>query len=299
VNVVLMAPYDKWMFIAVSMGLCLVGRMCNIFPLCGLYNIFVKKEKRIGFKDQLVMVHAGLRGAIAFALALGFPTQHQRYVIDATTWVVLITVFVFGGSTITVLKALGIEMGAEDEKLEKLIDLNAMRQEFEGSTKFNATFKFCLFEYKLQRCIVRTPEEELGIFVLAWDELTQGQRDAALALGYSDDPDVVARTWPHNDSAWTEWVFMEEEEKANAMVLGLNEFNWPPPDFSLMYEADQGVKQHASGHDVGFGEESPDMKREKIAQNERERTSNPLNELTGEDSPDAKDSPPEKDEGED
>jgi hypothetical protein len=27
---------------------------------------------------------------------------------------------------------------------------------------------------------------------------------------------------------------MEEEEKANAMVLGLNEFNWPPPDFSLM-----------------------------------------------------------------
>ena len=46
---------------------------------------------------------------------------------------------------------------------------------------------------------VRTPEEELGIFVLAWDELTQGQRDAALALGYSDDPDVVARTWPHND----------------------------------------------------------------------------------------------------
>jgi NhaP-type Na+/H+ or K+/H+ antiporter len=39
VNVVLMAPYDKWMFIAVSMGLCLVGRMCNIFPLCGLYNI--------------------------------------------------------------------------------------------------------------------------------------------------------------------------------------------------------------------------------------------------------------------
>jgi hypothetical protein len=42
------------------------------------------------------------------------------------------------------------------------------------------------------------------------------------------------------------------------------------------YEADQGVKQHASGHDVGFGEESPDMKREKIAQNERERTVRPL-----------------------
>ena len=85
-NVILMAPYDKKTFIVVSMIMCLIGRICNIFPLCALWNSQAKDENKIPFKDQIVMVHAGLRGAIAFNLALFFPTQNQKYVIDATTW---------------------------------------------------------------------------------------------------------------------------------------------------------------------------------------------------------------------
>ena len=143
----------------------MVGRICNILPLCNLYNLFVPEKSKIPFADQLVMVHAGLRGAIAFALALTFPTNHQKYVIDATTWIVLITVFVFGGTTVTVLKALGIQLGCDDERQggdEKYLDLGKMKTELDGSDSFNCKFKALLCEYKLQRCIVRTPEEELG-----------------------------------------------------------------------------------------------------------------------------------------
>jgi len=149
VNVILMMPYDKWTFIACSMGLCLVGRMCNIFPLCNLYNLFVPEKRKIPFADQIVMVHAGLRGAIAFALALTFPTNHQKYVIDATTWIVLITVFVFGGTTVTVLKVLGIQLGCDDERQggdEKYLDLGKMKTELDGVDSFNCKFKMLLCE---------------------------------------------------------------------------------------------------------------------------------------------------------
>ena len=45
---------------------------------------------------------------------------------------------------------------------EKYLDLGKMKTELEGSDSFNCKFKALLCEYKLQRCIVRTPEEELG-----------------------------------------------------------------------------------------------------------------------------------------
>eukprot|EP01048_Picozoa_sp_COSAG05_P011982 COSAG05_NODE_1170_length_5624_cov_2.536360_1_plen_80_part_10 len=51
--------------------------MLNIFPLLTSYNLCCATEGReITVKHMAVMVHAGLRGAIAFALALKFPSQH-------------------------------------------------------------------------------------------------------------------------------------------------------------------------------------------------------------------------------
>ena len=52
------APYEKGVFIAITMVLCLVGRMCNIFPLCAIYNMLPgrKEADRVPFNDQIVMV---------------------------------------------------------------------------------------------------------------------------------------------------------------------------------------------------------------------------------------------------
>eukprot|EP01052_Picozoa_sp_SAG31_P016815 SAG31_NODE_1128_length_9755_cov_4.535004_4_plen_262_part_00 len=238
--------------------------MCNILPLCNLYNLCASEKNKIPFADQLVMVHAGLRGAIAFALALTFPTNHQKYVIDATTWIVLITVFVFGGTTVPVLKGLGIQLGCDDERKggdEKYIDLSRMKKELgDDAENFNCKFKALLCEYKLQRCIVRTPEEELGLFAVPWDELSPEQRGAANVLGYTDDPEISAFTWPQiAHKEWGVWPVLEDEEKKAAQVLGLSESRWPPPNFTAITGADQGVKQHASGHDFGYDENKTSM----------------------------------------
>ena len=148
INIVLQAPYEKANFIMVTTGLCLVGRMCNIFPLCGLYNMLPgrKEADRIPFADQIVMVHSGgLRGAIAYSLAIGFPSQNQPYVIDATIWIILITVFICGGSTVPMLKALGIQTGIEDgeEKTMKVFDGKALRDRYRDgwSTEFDWKFR--------------------------------------------------------------------------------------------------------------------------------------------------------------
>ena len=66
-NIVVNVVNPDWVLIAVTIVLCLVGRLLNIVPLANAYNLCVSAEQRIPLKQQLMMVHAGLRGAIAFA----------------------------------------------------------------------------------------------------------------------------------------------------------------------------------------------------------------------------------------
>ena len=51
--------------------------------------------------------------AIAFAMALDFPSQNRPVIINATVWVIAFTVFVLGGTCTTVLGMLKINMGVE------------------------------------------------------------------------------------------------------------------------------------------------------------------------------------------
>lgn len=58
---------------------------------------------------QVVMWFAGLRGAIAFALALIFPIAHRPVVVTTTLAVVLVTTFVCGGLTEPLVSYLGMK----------------------------------------------------------------------------------------------------------------------------------------------------------------------------------------------
>jgi len=60
---------------------------------------------------------SGLRGAIAFALALMVPTAAHPEILTTTLIIVVFTVLVLGGLTVPVLKCLGIEMGKDEEEL--------------------------------------------------------------------------------------------------------------------------------------------------------------------------------------
>lgn len=91
-------------FIIWSLILCLVGRGLNIGLLSLLANRF--RTYKITFQQQFIMWFSGLRGAIAFALALHLPFDDEtKHVIVSTTLViVLFTVVCLGGSTTYAIK---------------------------------------------------------------------------------------------------------------------------------------------------------------------------------------------------
>ncbi len=94
--------------------ICLIGRAINIFPLAAILNCNDKRDK-IPLKEQVVMWHAGLRGAIAFSIALHFPDNNglRDHVIDTTSMIILMSVFILGGTTSPLLNYLQIERGCK------------------------------------------------------------------------------------------------------------------------------------------------------------------------------------------
>jgi len=88
---------------------CFVGRAVGIFVLGGVVNYF--RRKPIPFNYQLMLWHAGLRGAGAYAFTLNFPGQNRDILIDATAGLILITVLFCGATTSTMLSTSGIPWG--------------------------------------------------------------------------------------------------------------------------------------------------------------------------------------------
>ena len=99
-------------FIVITICLCLASRAANIFPLTYLLNQI--RTVPISFNMQISMFWSGLRGAIAFALALQVTTEHSNQIVACTLGVVLFTTFVLGGSTEFMLRFLKLKNTVED-----------------------------------------------------------------------------------------------------------------------------------------------------------------------------------------
>eukprot|EP00966_Prymnesium_polylepis_P069095 1605389-Prymnesium_polylepis.1 len=63
------------------------ARVIVVLPLCGLANRF--RTSRISGRVAATLVFAGLRGAIAFALAKNVESAHRGTITGATTAIVL------------------------------------------------------------------------------------------------------------------------------------------------------------------------------------------------------------------
>jgi len=84
--------------IGVTILLCLIGRACHVFFFfSNVSNL--KRRQPITAKMQILMWWAGLRGAIAFALALNMPDDNQPVWITTALAVVLFTTVILGGAT--------------------------------------------------------------------------------------------------------------------------------------------------------------------------------------------------------
>ena len=99
------------LFIIASFLFCLIGRAANTFPLSYITNR--GRKRKIPAETQFVIWFAGLRGAIAYGLALDVDTKNSDLIETTTLYIVLITTIIMGGLTYPVLKGLGIETGGQ------------------------------------------------------------------------------------------------------------------------------------------------------------------------------------------
>ncbi|KAK6473727.1 sodium/hydrogen exchanger 6-like [Huso huso] len=91
-----------------------LGRAANIYPLSFLLNL--GRRNKIGSNFQHMMMFAGLRGAMTFALSIRDTATYARQMMFSTTLlIVFFTVWVFGGGTTQMLSWLRIRVGVDSD----------------------------------------------------------------------------------------------------------------------------------------------------------------------------------------
>ncbi|CAH8862270.1 unnamed protein product [Trichobilharzia szidati] len=103
-------------FILWGLILCLVSRSIVIFSITAIVNYVNIDETKITLAQQIVLIYGGLRGAVAFALAVlisenKFPINgeyHKNVIVTATLFIILFTVGFMGMTTKPLVKLLKI-----------------------------------------------------------------------------------------------------------------------------------------------------------------------------------------------
>ncbi|XP_046879452.1 sodium/hydrogen exchanger 9-like [Hypomesus transpacificus] len=93
----------------------LVSRACNIYPLAFLLNL--GRRNKIPLNGQHFMMFSGLRGAVAFALAVqDTSTEARRTILSTTLLLVCITMLGLGPATSPMLRWLNIRVGVDEDE---------------------------------------------------------------------------------------------------------------------------------------------------------------------------------------
>ncbi|KAI7847810.1 sodium/hydrogen exchanger 3 [Circinella umbellata] len=105
----------KPLFILVTTVIICIARYVSVAPLSMLINAVCralgKSEKLLPRSHQLMLFWAGLRGAVAFALASGLVGESAPAMRTTILAVVVLTVLLFGGTTNRMLQILEIRTG--------------------------------------------------------------------------------------------------------------------------------------------------------------------------------------------
>lgn len=112
--------YVKPLFITISTVAVVFTRYAAVFPLSEAINFFHKhargqRAEELPHSYQMMLFWAGLRGAVGVALAAGFLGPNAQILRTTVLIVVVVTVLIFGGTSLRMLEVLGIRTGVEDE----------------------------------------------------------------------------------------------------------------------------------------------------------------------------------------
>ncbi|KAM7374577.1 hypothetical protein PAMP_007224 [Pampus punctatissimus] len=103
------------MFIIGAFVAVFLGRAANIYPLSFLLNL--GRRNKIGSNFQHVMMFAGLRGAMTFALSIRDTATYARQMMFSTTLlIVFFTVWICGGGTTPMLSFMSIPVGVDSDQ---------------------------------------------------------------------------------------------------------------------------------------------------------------------------------------
>lgn len=112
-------------FIFFSIVAIVLARAVNVFSCGYLVNLARPAHRKIPLTHQKALWFNGLRGAMAFALALqsvhDLPEGHGQTIFTATTAIVVLTVLLIGGSTGTMLESLQV-IGDSSDGLDGHLD---------------------------------------------------------------------------------------------------------------------------------------------------------------------------------
>ncbi|XP_059849713.1 sodium/hydrogen exchanger 9-like [Hypanus sabinus] len=120
-----------------------VARACNIYPLTLLLNL--RRKRRIPWNFQHMMMFSGLRGAIAFALAIRDTDSKPKQMMFTTTlMIVFFTVWVFGGGTTQMLTWLRIrvDVNPEDDLNQESVCVSAEGRQEVNTTETESAWMF-------------------------------------------------------------------------------------------------------------------------------------------------------------
>ncbi|KAI1318692.1 monovalent cation:H+ antiporter, CPA1 (nhx1) [Mortierella claussenii] len=113
----------KPLFILFTFIFICISRYSAVFPLSSLINMIsvyvLKRSDTLSRPHQVMLFWAGLRGAVAFALAAGLDGVNEAAALRTTILVVVVlSVIVFGGTTARMLAILGVKVGCVDSEGE-------------------------------------------------------------------------------------------------------------------------------------------------------------------------------------
>lgn len=108
-----------------SVLLCAIGRFVQIMGLGWCLNR--RGKRKIPIRMLIVMVFAGLRGAIAFALSINVMTENSKFIVSTTMTIVIATTLGNGLLTLPFLTKMGMVRGpnaqsapdSDDDEVER------------------------------------------------------------------------------------------------------------------------------------------------------------------------------------
>ncbi|XP_072474321.1 sodium/hydrogen exchanger 9 [Notamacropus eugenii] len=222
-----------------------IARACNIYPLSFILNL--GRKQKIPWNFQHMMMFSGLRGAIAFALAIRDTESEPKQMMFTTTLlIVFFTVWVFGGGTTPMLTWLQIRVGVDpDEDLKADSSQQGGDNMDRNSTKAESAWLFRIwygFDHKYLKPILTHSGPPLTTTLPEWCNPISKLLTSPKAYGdhlKEDDTDCIVT---HDELAMN---FQEQGPLPSNLCAGLEQDPKTSPNTPSKENIDEG--------DLGLG----------------------------------------------